>query len=340
MFNKLSLAAASVAMMSSAAFAADKFETVPSTPDWKVTVGAIYLKRQDGGGDHPLFYDGTAGTPGSTVYADDGDLDDSGTFGIEAALDGELIGRHAELRGIWAMPDETSWSDPTAQAVAFPGFSLGTADPAGFGLFGGNGLFALSAKRETTFASLEGNIELARIGTAEAFVGVRGFWIDDDLSLLADSTPSNFGPGFTTTGDIDVSNRLYGPQIGIRGRFDNLSSSAFSLEGFLKAGLMNNHSDVSIAGGGTIGGPTSGSDSHSETYWTGMFEAGLTGNIAVTSNMNIEIGYQVLYFNDLGTSPASLNNSTLNTGSGPITADVGKDSVLFHAASVKAVWTF
>ena len=155
---------------------------------------------------------------------------------------------------------------------------------------------------------------------------------------MLDTTPGNFGPGFTTTADVDVSNRLIGPQIGVSGNLSAWSSSNFDVKAFAKLGYLQNHAESDIASGGTVPAVVTAA-SNSDTNWTTMVELGVAGAIHVSGNMDIELGYQLLYFDKLASSTATLGNSVFSAANIPATS-VGYDSAFYHGGTVKAVWRF
>jgi hypothetical protein len=165
--------------------------------------------------------------------------------------------------------------------------------------------------------------------------GFRYVRVEDSFRLLSFESDTGIGSDFTSFGDysVETDNDLFGLQSGIRHkRRSRLSERLFfGLGG--KAGIYGNSASQSqsiIDFGGTdqpfpLRPPFR--DHRGQVAFVG--ETNLTADLALTSNLELRVGYNLIWMDGLALAPGQLE-----LDDAPITATSTTGGGLFHGASV------
>jgi hypothetical protein len=218
---------------------------------------------------------------------------------------------------------------PQAQLVAFPGNSSGSV----FGRVGSGNLYEahidfVERITDTPFAQLDG------------LVGYRFYRYDEGLSVQQNVLPTgpDFAPGtqIVTSDGFNTTNEFHGVDLGLRTRFC-WESLTVTLLGKIAVGHLdqrvniNGNTVTSVPGASSVvqnGGLfalSSNIGTHDRHEWTTMPEIGINLNWQLNPNVQVRLGYSVLFLEHVGRvgdqvpnviNPNLLPNST-TAGTGP-----------------------
>ena len=289
---------------------------------WEIAVGYMYLQR-DSGDNKVLMQD--AGNPARNLTTDHfGDL---GANALVASLSGDVFDTGFEIRGILS---DTA-SEPANAITGAPTLvRINTFVP-----FFIPGVTSVTGTRETTFDSIEGNIDLFSGDNWRFFGGGRALWIDDELNLALNAAV------IPSTLLHQVTNRLAGPQIGVEIEQQDFLIPNVRLSASARAAYVQSDTSFNnVLNTGVVIVSATGKD----TNWTPMYELAANATINVTPMFDIELGYNFIYIDDLASAPSSFCGVNYFTGTigapGPAPQCFGgpNESVSYHGATLKAIW--
>jgi hypothetical protein len=155
-----------------------------------------------------------------------------------------------------------------------------------------------------------------------ALAGYRIFRYDEGLDISQTLMPTTAvvpaGTHIVSQDHFGTRNIFNGLDLGLRPQY---TWEALTLEGLLRVGIGNLHHTVNIAGMQTISTPGAGpvtetggvyalatnSGAHSSNDWVVFPEVGATLGWRVTSNVQLRIGYSLLWLNDVARAPDQVN---------------------------------
>jgi hypothetical protein len=206
--------------------------------------------------------------------------------------------------------DATSFTNQ-AVLVAFPGTSTGsiTIDSNSGHFYSGNFDFAAKLLDDGMFRV---------VGLA----GYRFFRFDESLGIQQTINPTTAvvpaGTRIDTVDGFGTRNFFNGLDIGVRPQFN---WESLSLEMLLRVGVGNLHHTVNITGTQTINSPgfapvvetggvyalATNIGQHSSNDWVVVPEVGANLSWRLTSNVQLRIGYGLLYLNSIARAPDQVN---------------------------------
>jgi len=271
-----------------------------------IRIGASGLFRQ-GNDDISLVRDG-GGV--ELVNAEDVDL------GIAPGLDATVGGRYrmfgVELRYLglheWSSEDDASAATSWVQYQN----PLGTTNPA-----------LLDTEYVSNLHSIEVNLRWWPFERLNILAGFRYLMLNEELTI-----GQNIGPFVSYVNhEIETDNTLLGGQVGIEGiivRFNDvfMDGDAINLGGSAKVGYFNNHMETDIE----VTTPTPYAADESDDEGTFLVEGGATIGYNITSNIAVELRYQMMWIQNIAMAPAQVTHSDPLNG----TASTETEDVFYH----------
>lgn len=273
-------------------------------PNWNVAVGAVFLRRDDGG-SRPL-------SNGNSPL-------DAGTLGFRFDGGPSLrILRRRVLQSAWDL--ELSYfgvNEFDAYGHSANASTLFTSPPI---------VFApqlLAAKYQSRLDSTEINLRRCNNGWLTWLGGFRWIEVGEQLET------SFVGAAHT----INTNNHLYGFQFGVDSVL--FTRPVFTIEAWGKAGVYYNSADQSTNITNIAGTIPRFSASSSETAFVG--DLGILGTYTLNPLWRLRGGYQVLFVDRLALASDQYASSNVTTGSA--TLDTGNTAV-YHGftAALEFVW--
>jgi hypothetical protein len=274
-----------------------------------------------------LLTDG-APNPGIPLVTTD-DLDNELSFGFELEQRIEAFGVPSAIRAT-IVPNRSSEFRNGALASSAGGISVASADLAGSGIFGPITNLGASVDQEDSLYGLEFNADVYSTPSITFTAGLRAMKFDEGLTIDLDAGPSGFA-GSGLVHHQHISNEMVGPQIGFRAR-STKAFYGFEFSMFGKLAYVNNTSEYQFnrTGRGLLAGATTAATNVTTSNWTGVAELGVNAVYAMSEASNLSLGLNLLYFDSVGTTAASLRNTSFPAGTGSVT----RDSVLYSGLSV------
>lgn len=206
--------------------------------------------------------------------------------------------------------DATNFTNQ-AVLVAYPGTSTGAiaVDAQSGHFYSGNFDFAAKVVNDGAFRLV-------------ALAGYRFFTYDESLDISQTLNPTTAvvpaGTRIVSQDGFATHNIFNGLDLGLRPQF---TWDALTLEGLLRVGIGNLHHTVDIAGSQTTTSPgfapvtvpggvyalTTNIGQHGSNDWVVFPEIGATLGWRITSNVQLRIGYGLLWLNGVARAPDQVN---------------------------------
>lgn len=299
---KTAFVGALATILTTPAFAQDNTETLRG-PAWSLDVGAIYLHRSNTSSDTLA----TTGPPLTTISA--AAVDDLTSFGGVATLSGSMWDVGVEFRAIVTATarDKAAGQFDNAGGIVFG--ELGVLSRGIFAPFPVNTDF--SFKRETSFHSLEANVDLYQANNFRIFAGARGLSIGDDLKIAFNIDRTQLG--INTDTETRVDNKLLGLQLGIDGDIPVDEAGKWTVGGALRAAAMVNNIDARYR---FSTAPTFGNlqlfASDDDRRFSALGELELRTSYALTENFDISLSYNLIAISNVASSVETFSASSIS----------------------------
>ncbi len=276
-----------------------------SLPEWKVSVGSVFLNRARG--DKTTLVRAGFFALGGTPLRDASDFNFDYRFGlnVEATRHFETFDLHFNAFQV------SGWND--AVGFAGPAGSFSDTAPATLITFDTLSNFLYSSE----FASAEMNAKARTDSAITPFIGLRWVQLNEKLVIGNDFIGGVRGTGVTIPQySSDTQNDLFGAQVGadvqIYGsdRFEFTGTGKIALAGNAARNELTTSQALQNAGIGTFAQRV-GSASTKLAF---IYDLGLKGKVKLTDNVSFTAGYTVIILSKLALAPGQLERNQLFIG--------------------------
>ena len=306
-----------------------------------VAVDAVFMAREGGGNTRELSRDGVGGAGSSVISLGGGDLGEEAGMRFTASIP-LSSGKVLEFGYLGLVSHDAEQTAPVGAGPYYSvlsDFGLNPSAPGQYGFVGLDGVDYHAGSMESSFDSVElsfrrGWVDPNTGWQGNLLVGVRHITLSEMFSFKAGADANTL----SFTYDSDVVNSITGAQFGAD--FWKKASNGIEFGIGVKVGAYGNRMKVDSAYAGTAINPGYSPSRQDDDDVAFVLEANAMLNWAVSQNLSVRAGYQILYIDGLALGSEQFSESPpfVSTGTTGNAGFTSNGDLLYRGFSVGVEW--